>query len=180
MNRFLNKALASLALAAGAMVPAHAIVVGGTEVGAVDTFLGACAPGSSGLAVELACINNLVNPDLTLVSQFQIGNSGLLSSGPYRAINVGTNEPGVFLLKFGAPGRNAIDSFVFQNLASLNFLVWNHTALGNTYEIRGISHYTVPSTSSSGKTPEPSTASLALLGLGLLGAGFVLRRRKTS
>ncbi len=44
----------------------------------------------------------------------------------------------------------------------------------------GYGSFEFSTSTSSGNAPEPGTASLALLGLGLLGAGFVLRRRKTS
>lgn len=189
MTKFLNKTLAALALGAGAMVPAHAVLVGTTEVGSLDTYLGACAAGSSSDALELACITTLSGSTATLVEKVDAVNFTLLSDGTLRAIDVSPDSPGFYLLKFGAPGQGAIDSFVFQNLANLNWLAWNMTSIPTQYTIQGLSHYVTTSGTTSTSTtgtpgstgvPEPGTGALALLGLGLLGAGFGMRRKQSA
>jgi hypothetical protein len=169
------------AVALGCISGAQAIVISGTQVGAVDQFLCAKNSEKSGQAYEEEFVKTCTGQTVSLATNIGINDGGLLTEGIYSAINITPNAPGYFLLKFGT-GNTGNDMLVFQNLADLNYLVWTDTqlsaALVPSNHVNSISHYTFGGTSTTTTTvPEPAT--LSLLGLGLLGLGAARRRRST-
>lgn len=162
-------------LSMGFMSGAQAILISGTEVGAVDTLLCARDSAQSDQAYEDAFVKQCTGEDATLAANIDISNSELLTQGIYNAIDVTPNSPGYFLLKFGSPGTP--DMFIFENLVNLNFLVWTDDQLAaagvTERHLNSISHYTYPAGTT--KVPEPAT--ISLLGLGLVALGTLRRRR---
>jgi hypothetical protein len=71
---------------------------------------------------------------------------------------------------------------VFENLANLNYLVWNDFQLFFAgvplNHLNSISHYTYGGGTTTTTVPEPAT--LSLLGLGILALGAARRRRSAT
>lgn len=190
-------AAVTVTLAAG-LSSAHAFVL--------DTVIGSANLANSGDATELAAIRDLTkNQTLTLGSKVDIngGNTPTLNPGTTNeyVIDVGTSNPGYFLLKFGTGNTGANDTYFFQNIGELNKLVFSSTQLGgltSSFNIGRLSHYdifngtttTTPGTTPPGggvpsagtpgggstNVPEPGT--VALLGLGLLGVAAARAKRQ--
>lgn len=171
------RALAGLITFALASMSAQAIVISGTEVGSVDTLRCKIDSANSGQTYESTELSACVGQSVTLVNN--INSFTVVSGGGYRYLNVSPNSPGFFLLKFGN-GNGTYDMFFFENLSNYNYLVWSDAVmLANgitSNHLTSLSHYTYGGGTS--KVPEPG--SLALLGLSLLGFGFMGRARKDS
>ena len=169
------------AVALGCISNAQAILISGTDVGAVDTFKCSQNSTNSGQSYEEDFVKTCTGKTVTLANNIGITDAGLLSEGIYSAINVTPNAPGYFLLKFGT-GNTGNDMLVFENLADLNYLVWTDdqlaAALVPSNHVNSISHYTFGGTTTTTTVPEPAT--LSLLGLGLLGLGAARRRRSAT
>jgi PEP-CTERM motif-containing protein len=162
---------------------AQALTINGTDVGTLDTVMGAIASAQSGQAYEeqqleaaiLAYTGTAV--DVTLVSNITINNAAIVSEGGNNYINVSPNEPGYYVLKFGT-GNTGNDMFFMLNEVFLQYLAWSDAQLIAfglpSNHVDSISHYTFGGTPTT--VPEPAT--LILLGCGLVGLVAVRRSRR--
>ncbi len=179
------------------------IAAGAVAAYTPDTLLGSATLGSSGEQTEeewlegLALAGDLeLDPTAGVVAYDAVNNNWFIDVNP--------DEPGYFTLKFGVGNSGLATHYAFTNIAELTKLVWTDgqvnglmsstSASGCTFTISSgeqggteacgkLSHFRVAGSSSTGVpsgstgTPEPGSGTLALLGLGLLGAGFVKRRK---
>jgi hypothetical protein len=178
------KYLGLVALLASA--PAWSIPI--ATVGQVDQLIAQTDLGSgSGLADEKAWVADVL--DLTLAeleyeeksqvngsSWQQVTGAGL---GVWAFDLVGPTD--WFLIKTGNIGGGQPNRhFLFTNLSSFDWAVIRLADLGitqvtNIAKVSHIGEFTGPG---GGETPVPEPSTLTMLGLGLIGLGFVRRRKK--
>jgi hypothetical protein len=164
---------------------------------AVDTLLGSNTLPNSSDAGEIAALEQfagLAPGSLTLDIKLTNQDPGFnVSPNPGGGwfIDVAPDQPGYFLLKFGIGNLNVDDHYYFQNVADFTKLVFTDAQVNflsggcgsRSCNIGRLSHYVTTTSSSStggpssGDAPEPSSSALALLGLGLGGASFWVRRK---
>jgi hypothetical protein len=172
----------------------------GVDAGSVDTLIGYGRTSNSDPSTELDFLNYFAGTSYVLAASERI----CASSVECDAIVFGTNvagtfaialpeDPAYFLIKTGAGstlsrstspygcngsdqvGGNDCDDFVFQNLGSLDWGVFNFVGLGfagSITSIQKLSH--IDQFGATTKVPEPAT--LTLLGAGLLLLVFMRRR----
>jgi hypothetical protein len=176
----------------------------GTNVGSIDTLIGFGNVSDSSVSAEVAFVNYLTGQAYTASSSVKLCDT----QGDCAALLYDTDTAGVFALDLAAtPGhyliktgaRSTLSSnhsgtsyscfaggsgnddcthFVYQNLADLNWGVFDLGAMGfNITNIGKLSHVTQ---SGGGTTTVPEPATLSLLGFGLLAAGFLRRRSRTA
>jgi hypothetical protein len=173
----------------------------GTDAGSVDPLIGYGRTSNSDLSTELAFFNYFSGKNYDLASTEQICSSAAECDAIiYGTNSVGTyaiglpEEPAYYLIKTGAgsslsrstspyacdgsdqSGGNDCDHFVFQNLASLDWGVFNFASLGFSGSIESIQKIGHVDQFYGDATTVPEPGTISLLGAGLFGL-VMLRRR---
>jgi hypothetical protein len=168
----------------------------------VDHKIGEANLGNSGDAAELNALKaildglGIVSSGLTQDLKLDNMSAGFNVTADSLAgqwfIDVGLDQPGYFLLKFGTGGTAATaDTFFFENIGELTKLVFTNAQVQNlsggdcgankssACNIGKLSHYSTFNDANNpppvGRVPEP--ASLFLIGAGLMGLSFMRRRK---
>lgn len=161
----------------------------------LDTFIGSATLANSGDQAERNAIQAATGLSLTMTDKIDTdgGNTAVADavSGQW-VIDVGSQQPGYFLLKFGTGNLGGADTYFFQNVGEFDKLVFSDAQVnfltggcgGASCNIGRLSHYTLYEGGQGGgggggagtEVPEPAT--VALFGLGLLGVAAARRRAK--
>jgi len=178
MKTFLNSLKCALATSAFALIanPAQAaLIINGTDVGQLDTVMGAIDSAQSGQAYEEAQLELACGCDVTLLTN--VNSFTMVSDGTNNYIDVSPATPGYYLLKFGT-GNTGNDMFFMENKDYLQYLAWSNAQLISwglpADHVQSISHYAI----TSGGTTVPTPGTAALLGLGLLGLALPRLRKR--
>ena len=157
-----------------------------SEVGVIDSKIAQTTLANSGSATEEAWVEGVLGYEIDYtkwagsLSGGQSGNweavfdGGLLQLGEY-AFDLGVSNPEYYLIKTGGgAGAGADDThYLFKNNESLNWAYLNVADFGadvDWFNIGIVSHLAT--------VPEPSI--IALFATGLIGIGFVRRRKLKS
>jgi len=155
---------------------ASAIMVGSTDVGAVDDFLYSTALANSGDQNEIDWVNLMLGTAYTTSDLTKLNT-------PTQAAWVATNTTNVYAMDFQttpeyfyiktAPSTLSMTHFLYKNLADYNWGVIDLQEAGVQIQNVGkLSHFGEIGTA----VPEPTT--MLLLGLGLVGLAGVGRKFK--
>lgn len=165
----------------------------------LDTLLGSENLANSSDADELAALQSFDSSATGPLTKTDVSSANLPSlvagTSDEWVIDVGSATPGYFVLKFGTGGTNVTnDTYFFKNIGEMSKLVfanWQVNSLtggacstnGNNCNISRLSHYDIvggtdqgQGQGAGGQVPEP--ASLALMGLGMLGLVSLRKRNK--
>lgn len=173
----------------------------GIDAGSVDSLIGWGRTNNSDLSTELALFNYFTGKTYDLASTEQICSSNAECDAIiYGTNSVGTyaiglpEEPAYYLIKTGAgssksrsallyacdgsdqPGGNDCDHFVFQNLGSLAWGVFNFGDLGFSGSVESIQKIGHVDQFYGDTTTVPEPGTISLLGAGLLGLAMLRRR----
>jgi hypothetical protein len=173
----------------------------GSDAGSVDSLIGYGRTSSDDLSTELGFLNYFAGTNYSVASSEKICNSsaecdaiifGTDSVGAY-AIGL-PDDPAYYLVKTGAgsglsrsaspygcngsdqSGGNDCDHFVFQNLASLDWGVFNFASMGFSGSIKSIQKIGHIDQFGGDPTSVPEPGTISLLGGGLLGFAMLRRR----
>jgi hypothetical protein len=162
----------------------EAIPIG--NVGAIDTFLSTASLGNSSEATESAWVasklgvasftfeyknNNATSwENVTGTAQNDIWAMGLFA------------DPGYYLLKLGT-GNNGDTHYLFENVGELSWAVIDLSEIlagqGSSFNFGRVSHISEFDSSNVALITNPEPATIALLGIGIVGiAGAEVRRRR--
>lgn len=178
------KLAGALVLGMGLATSASALVIAsgpfaGTDVGGLDSLIGQTGSlSNSNPTTETAWANSLLDPDATYyIKDENVALYAIAGHSTYYAFQL-TGEPGYYIVK------NAKFWALFENVSSGDWGVIDASLLPDKMNIGGknatVSHVT--QLDRGGATPPPDApvpvpGSLALLGIGLLGAGLAGRKK---
>lgn len=191
----MNTAIAKAIKIAAGCVVTLALGLSSAHAYVIDTKLGSRDLANSGDATELAAIEQISgNYSLTQLGKLD-GNAIDLERNPTTTnqffIDVGPVQPLYFLLKFGTGNTGADNTYFFQNVADFTKLVFSNNQISNLFgndcgitsnscNTGRLSHVSIYGSTDGGgsgsSVPEPAT--IALIGLGVL--GFAAARRKAN
>ncbi|MFL6718620.1 MAG: PEP-CTERM sorting domain-containing protein [Burkholderiaceae bacterium] len=155
----------------GFAAAASLIAISSAHAYTIDTRLGYADLPNSGDGTELQAMAALAGVSLEKITK--VTSASALQADPEQLgqwfINVAPLEPSNFLLKFGDGNTGFASTYFFQNIGELDKLVFSSTQVNSL--TGSFSHATLYSVIGGGgngnNVPEPAT--VALLGLGLLG-----------